>query len=279
MSTSKQRPLATDGVVRVFEYCCLSPKGTRPETETFAWPAISMVTHGVFGFRSSRSTQLLSTGSLLLADPGRSYEVSHEHAGHDTCLVFRFEQETFDRLAGSPKRSSGYFARSVLPPLPRLDALRHLAQHRMKARAAPLGLEELGVSLATEVLSLAGTGTKAKDTPLENTDAIYAALAKLETSYETDVTLLELARVAGLSPFHFLRSFKRVVGVTPYRFLVRRRLRAAVEQLADTNKAVTDIAYDVGFGDLSNFTNTFTREVGCSPGKFRQSVLGRRAFD
>jgi AraC-like DNA-binding protein len=235
-----------------------------------------MVTSGVFGFRSGPSTQLLSTGSLLLSDPGRSYEVSHEHAGHDVCLIFRFERETFERLSGGARHA---FTRSVLPPLPRIEALRHLAQRRMKDKAAPLGLEQLGLTLADEVLSLAGSkAPKHERVTRENTDAIYASLAVLERDFVHDVTLLDLARTAGLSPFHFLRSFKRLLGVTPYRFLVRRRLRAAVELLAETEKPVTDIAYDVGFGDLSNFTNTFTREVGCPPNRYRQAVLGRRAF-
>src|SRR5262245_49916021 len=72
--STPQRPLAHDGAVRVLEYQCLAHRGDRPEPEQFSFPAVSLVTSGVFGARSGRSTQLLSRGFMLLADPGKQYE-------------------------------------------------------------------------------------------------------------------------------------------------------------------------------------------------------------
>jgi AraC-like DNA-binding protein len=79
-----------------------------------------------------------------------------------------------------------------------------------------------------------------------------------------------------LSPFHFLRLFARVLGVTPHQYLVRCRLRAAARLLADPRISVTAIAYDVGFGDLSNFVRTFRRAAGVSPRDFRRAAKGER---
>ena len=70
---------------------------------------------------------------------------------------------------------------------------------------------------------------------------------------------------AGISPFHFLRLFSNVLGVTPHQYLVRSRLRHAARRLTDDDSAITEIAYDVGFGDLSNFVRTFHRAAGASP--------------
>jgi AraC-like DNA-binding protein len=67
-----------------------------------------------------------------------------------------------------------------------------------------------------------------------------------------------------------------VLGVTPHQYLVRSRLRHAARLLADDDIAVTDVAYDVGFGDLSNFVRTFHRAAGVSPTKFRQASKGMR---
>lgn len=78
-----------------------------------------------------------------------------------------------------------------------------------------------------------------------------------------------LARMARLSPYHFLRSFKAATGVTPHQWLLRARLREAAEKLAATHAPVTDIALDVGFEDLSNFTRSFRAEFGASPRQFR----------
>jgi transcriptional regulator GlxA family with amidase domain len=82
-------------------------------------------------------------------------------------------------------------------------------------------------------------------------------------------TIAGLARMAKLSLYHFLRSFRAVTGVTPHQWLLRARLRAAAEKLAVTNVPVTDIALDVGFDDLSNFTRTFRVEFGASPRQYR----------
>jgi AraC-like DNA-binding protein len=85
------------------------------------------------------------------------------------------------------------------------------------------------------------------------------------------ITLLDLAGTAGLSPFHFLRVFEQVTGVTPHQYLRRARLRAAAARLvAEEGVPVTDIALDAGFGDISNFNRAFRAEFGVSPGAYRR---------
>ena len=91
-----------------------------------------------------------------------------------------------------------------------------------------------------------------------------------------EIELEDAARQAGVSPFHFLRMFASVLGVTPHQYLLRSRLRRAARQLADDDKPVTEVAYDVGFNDLSNFVRTFHRAAGVSPLKFRQASRGLR---
>jgi AraC-like DNA-binding protein len=67
-----------------------------------------------------------------------------------------------------------------------------------------------------------------------------------------------------------------VLGVTPHQYLVRARLRRAARLLCDETRPVTDIAFDVGFGDLSNFVRTFHRAAGVSPRGFRRAARGER---
>jgi AraC-like DNA-binding protein len=98
----------------------------------------------------------------------------------------------------------------------------------------------------------------------------------IEAHSHQDIDLDAAADQAGLSPFHFLRLFADVLGVTPHQYLVRSRLRHAARLLSDGDSAVTDIAYDVGFNDLSNFVRTFHRAAGVSPTAFRDAVRGKR---
>ena len=96
----------------------------------------------------------------------------------------------------------------------------------------------------------------------------------MDANAHEPIGLDSAAGEAGLSPFHFLRLFRDVLGVTPHQYLVRARLRRAARLLADEERSITDIALDVGFADLSNFVRTFHRAAGVSP--TRLSTRGAR---
>jgi AraC family transcriptional regulator len=103
---------------------------------------------------------------------------------------------------------------------------------------------------------------------------VHDALDRIEAGCREPLSVADLADSAGFSPYHFLRVFRRVTGTTPHQYLVGARLRLAVRMLLDTRRPVTEIAYDVGFRDLSNFVRTFHRVVGCSPRAYRQRAAG-----
>ena len=111
--------------------------------------------------------------------------------------------------------------------------------------------------------------------PRDRRRAVETALWIDANSHE-QINLEDAAAQTGISPYHFLRLFSNVVGVTPHQYLVRSRLRHAARRLTDDDSAITEIAYDVGFGDLSNFVRTFHRAAGASPLKFRQASRGDR---
>jgi AraC-like DNA-binding protein len=98
----------------------------------------------------------------------------------------------------------------------------------------------------------------------------------IDTHSHEPIDLNSAAATAGLSPFHFLRLFSAVLGVTPHQYLVRSRLRHAARLLAEDARSITDIAFDVGFADLSNFVRTFHRAAGVSPRGFRKAAKGDR---
>ena len=75
-----------------------------------------------------------------------------------------------------------------------------------------------------------------------------------------------------MSPYHFLRTFKLVTGITPHQWLLRARLRDAARRLATSRASITTIALDVGFEDLSNFIRSFRAEFGLSPRQYRAAA-------
>jgi AraC family transcriptional regulator len=80
----------------------------------------------------------------------------------------------------------------------------------------------------------------------------------------------ELARIAGMSRSRFHRSFSKVVGVSPHRYVVQRRLIRARELLATTQVSLTEIALILGFADHSHFSHRFQEFIGMTPREFRR---------
>jgi AraC family transcriptional regulator len=72
-----------------------------------------------------------------------------------------------------------------------------------------------------------------------------------------------------MSPYHFLRTFRHVVGMTPHQFVLRTRLHRAAVRLRRSDEAVSAIAFDAGFNDLSTFNRRFRRVIGVSPSAYR----------
>lgn len=83
------------------------------------------------------------------------------------------------------------------------------------------------------------------------------------------LTLVELAEVAGLSPYHFLRVFKATTGRTPMRHLTELRIGAAQRLLTTTAQPITQIAYACGYSSPGHLATAFARHVGTSPSRYR----------
>jgi AraC-like DNA-binding protein len=93
-------------------------------------------------------------------------------------------------------------------------------------------------------------------------------------AHEQNVQLADMARAAGLSPYHFLRLFRRAMGETPHAYLTRVRLDHAKKVLA-RGGTVTEACFDVGFSSVGSFSALFTREVGVAPSVYARQM---RAF-
>jgi AraC-like DNA-binding protein len=78
-----------------------------------------------------------------------------------------------------------------------------------------------------------------------------------------------------LSPYHFLRTFRALTGVTPHQYLLRVRLRNAALRLASDSQSILDVALECGFGDLSTFNHAFRAEFHISPRQYREGARGR----
>lgn len=108
-------------------------------------------------------------------------------------------------------------------------------------------------------------------------EAVRRTIRHMESHLDRKVDLDELAAVACMSPCHYLRVFRRLTGIPPARFLSILRLQSAKDLLIRTERAVFDIALDVGYTSLGTFTSRFAQLVGMSPARFREIHLATLA--
>jgi AraC family transcriptional regulator len=269
MAITAQR-VATGPGWRADDLVCTAGPSDRPFEERHATACIAAVTEGSFECRSTRGTAVLAPGALLLGNAGDRFECGHRHGTGDRCLAFHFEPDFLERIVAMvPRAQRTVFTVPRLPPLPALLPLCAAAE---AARDEGDGacLEELALRLAGAVAAaLADTGPTPTAPSPRDARRVTAALRRIEAEAGEFLALADLARGAAMSPYHFLRVFRQVVGMTPYQYVLRTRLHRAAVRLRRSDESVLAVALDAGFADLSTFNRRFRRLFGTTPSAFR----------
>ncbi|MGF6754619.1 helix-turn-helix transcriptional regulator [Paraburkholderia sp. GAS42] len=268
------RTLATGDGWEIRDMLCTFGPQDRPFEERHEGVCIAMVVAGSFGYRADAGRELLTPGSLLLGNAGECFECGHRHGAGDRCLSVSYAPAYFERLAADAgvRRSERAFRRVRVPPLRALSPL--VARACAGAGGAmPTPWDEFVVELAARTLNVL---TESRRNAAQPSAAAWSRVAQIVRMIDSEPhaphTLGELARAANMSEFHFLRTFRRVTGVTPHQYVLRARLRAAALRLADGAAKIVDIALDCGFNDVSNFNHAFRTEFGANPRAYRAGV-------
>jgi AraC family transcriptional regulator len=266
------KTLAESRSISIVDYRCTAGRGDAPFVELHQGFNAAYVRKGTFGYRANGRSFEMVAGATLIGHPGDEYTCTHDHAEGDECLSFRLSPELAESLGGFPR----LWRLGRIPPVAELMVLGELAQAAAEGKT-DVALDEAGTAFAARVVEVASGRRRASSVvrPPDRRRAVTAALW-IDAHAEEPIRLEGAAREAGLSTFHFLRLFSKVLGVTPHQYLVRSRLRRAARLLAGDHESITQIAYDVGFGDLSNFVRSFHRAAGVSPRGFRHAAKSER---
>jgi AraC family transcriptional regulator len=268
------RMIASGDGWTVADVVCTSGAEDRPFEERHRHYSIAIVVAGSFEYRSPRGHALMTPGALMLGNAGQCYECGHHHAAGDRCVSFWYAPGYFERLAAEAGIRGRLGFRNAR--LPALAALSPLVAHAAAGAvgAADVAWDELALEVAVSALG-ADTGTRADghSAPAAAAARVTQTIRAIERHPDAGLPLQQLARRAGLSPYHFLRTFQRLTGVTPHQYVMRARLRDAAIRLAEVSGKVVDVALDCGFGDVSNFNRAFRAEFGVSPTKYRTSSV------
>ncbi len=102
---------------------------------------------------------------------------------------------------------------------------------------------------------------------------IRRSVELMHAQLEQDLSLKEIAAASYLSPFHFVRVFKKLTGTTPHAYLASIRTSRAQLLLAEPNLSVTEISSRVGYSSPSHFTKAFRQATGLNPRAFRKALI------
>jgi AraC family transcriptional regulator len=256
---------------RVHDVVCRAGVHDRPFEEQHGDYCIAAVTDGTFRYSATQGTAVLAPGSMLLGNAGSCFECGHEHAAGDRCLSFHYSPEFLEGVvAETPGARKIGFAAPRLPPL--RDFARLLAEAEIaRDDCDEHALEELALRLAGGVAStLAGTAIDQPRRPSRfDQRRVSEAVRRIELAAHEPLALADLASETATSPFHFLRSFRQMTGMTPHQYVLRTRLHRAAVRLRLSDEPISAIAFDAGFNDLSTFNRRFRRIMGVTPGAFR----------
>lgn len=101
-------------------------------------------------------------------------------------------------------------------------------------------------------------------------DDISKAISFIESNYASHISIEDMINDIHISKYHFIRSFRRSIGVTPYNYLINYRINISKILLRSTDKTISEIAEDCGFLDASNFISQFKKHTGQRPLQYRK---------
>jgi AraC-like DNA-binding protein len=232
--------------------------------------AIGVILSGAEAFRYRGVRHVAPAGSLVAVNPDELHDGAPAGDGFayrmlypSVALIQRLADELAEGPAGFPA-----FRQAVIQDAG-LAARLGQAHALMESRAATLAVDEAVTAALTLMVRRHSHGEPQGRRLGRERRPIREARRLIDDLYVQDLTLDELAAVAGLSRFHFLRAFRREVGVTPHTYLTGRRI-AAAKTLLGGDQPLSEVALDCGFYDQSHFTRSFKGSTGLTPGQYRR---------
>lgn len=200
------------------------------------------------------SNDLAAVAERLIEAACRAHEGDHEAAkAHIACAVALLQR-----------------TRSVEPATGRVAAI---AERQVTAggQLTRQPIVWLDANLAT--------GNRGERTPTASRPGqldqmwLRRVLSYISTNIDDDITLADLAGIAGYSPFHFSRKFTGAIGVSPQRYITRVRLRRALAELAAAQLPLAEVALNAHFSCQASFTRAFHRATGLTPKAYQNQAL------
>lgn len=238
---------------------------TRHAHETFS---IGAITQGSTRYLNGRASQLVGPGTVVLMNPGDMHACNPQDAQAWSYSMFHVDAAWLagiqDELGYSVDGSFRPFAETATTAL--FGGLQAL--HAVLVDEGAGQLEKHGAVLGFFSGMLASLAPGQLTAPVADPRLARAA-EFINDNFSCELSLAEISAAAGLSPAHFIRSFKRRFGMTPQAYLVNRRIQVGRAQLR-RGLPIAEVSSNAGFVDQAHFQRAFKRHVAATPGQYRR---------
>lgn len=238
--------------------------GYRLVREAFDSFLLMYIQKGKLTLKTDRNAQIVSKGSFVLLDCYDRHAYSTDTGC--SCLWCHFDGITARHWYQNICARSGnvFFLSDPQPVISKLTAIYNLFSSGSPVRE-PLLSKYLN-DILTEILL---------DAPTDKRTNAHINMSEMITTYISEhfsekLTIEHLASLAGLSSYHFIRTFKKQTGYTPYGYLLNTRMNSARYLLKNSDLSVKDICFSTGFSCESIFCTAFKRIEGMTPAQYRE---------
>lgn len=232
--------------------------------------AIGVIEAGAEAFRYRGARHVAPRGSLVAVNPDELHDGCPAGDGFAYRMLYpsvALLQAIADDIADRPAGFAAF--RQAVTADPEVAGRLRRAHALMQRRADKLAVDEALTAALTLMVRRHADTAPPRRRPGRESGPIARARGHIDDLYMQDLTLNDLAAVAGLSRYHFLRAFRREVGVTPHTYLTGRRIATARRLLAGA-ESLSAVALACGFYDQSHFTRSFKGCTGLTPGQYRR---------
>lgn len=202
------------------------------------------------------------------SDDIREITVQFDFSMSDETLFGRNPYASITRMMQEAKKGLSFPMQAIMKVYGLLDTLSSVKDGFYAVQQFLTILYEL--SRCENARPLASS-SYAKVTVEDDSRRILKVKNFISKNYMDELRLPELASLAGMSSSAFSRFFKLHTGRNISEYIIDLRLGYAARMLVDTAKSISEIGFDCGFNNLSNFNRIFKKKKGCSPSEFRES--------
>lgn len=246
---------------------CVGDETPKPVEKRYQDWAVGAVDSGVFSYRAARGQLLAVPGAILFGNAGEAFTCQNSGVrGANRRFVVTFSEPLMAEAGEALGLNEASFKAAALPPGPQSVCLYGTVRRLALSEHT---LDDLALEVVAVALQI-GRGFRRWRRSRIEAARVARVVKYLEATFAESHHLDDMAEVARLSRYHFIRVFRQVTGTSPRQFLIGLRLRAASERLQTSTEPVTSLALGVGFNDISHFNRTFRRAFGMSPRQWRE---------